>query len=47
MIMEKRSFNADRIISLLVILRNKKNTSMNSLKPIRLVLLSIVYEMVL
>lgn len=43
MIMEIWSFEIDAIISLLIILRIKENTSMNSRKPIRLVFLSIVY----
>ena len=41
--MEIWSFEIDAIISLLIILRIKENTSMNSRKPIRLVFLSIVY----
>lgn len=43
MIMEIWSFEIDTIISLLIIMRTKENTSMNSRKPIRLVFLSIVY----
>lgn len=43
MIMEIWSFEIDPIISLLIIMRTKENTSMNSRKPIRLVFLSIVY----
>ena len=43
MIMEIWSFEIDTIISLLIIMRTKDKTSMNSRKPIRLVFLSIVY----
>lgn len=43
MIMEIWSFEIDTIISLLIMMRTKENTSMNSRKPIRLVFLSIVY----